>query len=1113
MSAILMSSAELKQQFVSTFNSNRVTLVISGTGTGKTVTVPMLIHNTTGKRVICSEPRIPNVTGACEGTMAVHNFNNVGYKYATASQNQSASVLFVTDGMVAANPKMIQDILVIDEVHEFNSNMELLLNYARLQLIENPNFKLVLMSATVDSKVERIRSYFADYSIGQCNFEGRGFPIAFEQSPKRNIFDSIYFHLANGLDTMVFVAGKGEGEELHRRLELEKMKHYEVLHLSGESDADTRRKITTKGSKPRLWIATNVAQAGITPANLGVVIMTGLKKIITCESGYEGLRTVDISQEDMTQQMGRCGRMFAGIAEWHGDVRVEDLEAETAAEILRIDLAGFCLSLLTKGIDPLVAKFVNQPNIDSIKEALKTLKELGAINSINMVTSLGREMSQISLSPRLAKAVIVAKKHGVTASMVKLMSVVENNMIFRKGHDIPTTNSKSVAISTLNAYNSIKTMSSADFKEKVNQKAVGRIAELNQLVFRSLGNVGEDTGNEEALRKAIAESAASQVFKKYSTNRWGQTTYQNIFSGEYVTASGISEEFVTGKVRGNNGKLFLDCATAIEKEWLTEIYADKIETFTGSYSYVMDGVVSVEVTTKIGSVTISEVYVPVAPSEETTRKVMNSIAGYYDLSAKVDNFNTVLAKDGVDRIDFYNYIVSVIKTKYGYINSAKGLSIEAGDYNLALEFTDFDTVEEYKASVDVKFPSIVNGCEIEYRSKEVRVNLTETKAYSSDDSSFQVLKNMERTLVFVIGYSTYASISEYKSVNAEKLEREKARIQEQLVKEEQHSYTIPSDNSINNFDTLPEMVTVEGVYSTFYVTCTVDRWNDVCYRIETDIETAKSDYDNTCIKISEYITAKVEAAKEEKRRADERKLRKLIDYAESTECKVKEATETTVTTVEVGDQIAYTTNSISFSISSIYDEHEDDYVEYVFAHMTPKFSFDREEIEKLCAYTNRFLNLAKNGWEYYTYIEENDYRDHYSRLVVDGKIITGGIDTDLVIFMVAGDYGKQHCLISEDFYYDCKVVQYDVLPDSDIYDNACEVIEGHLRTLYYAFEGSKLARKVHISGLQSTIDRCTNKCRRNAYNEALELFIQAYDLIENNAKANGFKSLMPNPYQ
>lgn len=1127
MSDILMSSPRLQGDFLRVFGDNRVTLVISGTGTGKTVTVPMLIHRALGSQVVCTEPRIINTTGAVAGTKAVHRFNNVGYKTALESLNPNAGVLFATDGLVANNFKMVGDVLIIDEVHEFNSNMELLLNYARIELLRNSSFRLVLMSATVDSKVERIRSYFEQdgISVGQCNFEGRGFPIEFIAEPADDIHTSALKHLQAGRDTMVFVAGKNEAGDFLGKMAKKfptELSRFELLTLSSESDEETRRKITTQGAKPRLWVATNVAQAGITPANLGAVLMTGLKKIIECRNGYEGLETVSISLEDATQQMGRCGRLFPGIAEWHGAVPYSELKAETPAEILRIDLAGFVLSLLCRGINPLEARFVNQPSRENIETALTQLRGLGAVKDMT-VTPLGKEMNSISLAPRQAKAVIVARKYDVVASMVKTMSCVENNMLFRRSYSVPQVHEKSAAISLMFAYDDIKSMTAADKKAYVNFKAQQRIAELNKLVFRSLGRVSDDKGSTEDLRRAIAESAGVELFKHSGSGRYGWNYYTNVFTGIEVQSQ-YRADYVTGSVRGNNGRLYLDSVTEIETAWIEEIYADSIETVVADYTTMNNGVVSVCHTKKLGNVVLRYDYVAVEASEKTTRSVMGDIDGAYAFKSAVSALNELSVRSNyvyADKVDATEALYNLVVSKFGFINSYNGVSISSADYNVYAEFSDFMSADEYKSAIAEQYPTSLHGCDVEYTAEQITVRIEEEKALTMSDADFSAINAEGRSLRFRLSYyNYYETLASYQAANAEKLAEAARKEQERIMQAElQEQESKASNADYSNAVEVPAIETVAGEHATyFHVPVVGGYWSDaITVKVVTDETEATELYAQHLEGVAAIVAKTVERKKEESEREKRNALNYLIRNCDTYKSMpALEAMDVVVEEVTEDGHLFYATYFVSVSRGHSYDETTDEYIETFDAAYSKKHFMTREEAEAVCEHSNKTTDLLRKGWKYTSYDEYNGHRRYgWSRLIVGKRIIKAGENTDNVFFIKAEDGGYTEVLMTEGAYATFAVKEFGEEPnDDDEFDDSCDMLSGYLYDMREAFETLKFkGNRLYFNGAMTSLyDRANNECYRNSYNNAKALYDELYDTLVEFASKRNINFSYVNPF-
>lgn len=1079
---ILMHSKELQQQFINVYSKSRVTLVVSGTGTGKTVTVGMLINKHSNQRVMVGEPRILNAIGAVEGSKAVHGFTNCGYQTALESSNTNAEVMFVTDGLLSANTSMIGDVLIIDEVHEFNSNQELLLNFARVQLSINPNFKLVLMSATVDSKVARIREYFAadGVEVSTVNFEGRGFPIEFIARPKENIYVSTLNLLNAGKDTMVFVAGKGEGidfeTELKKHASEGVFKLYDILHLNGESDKQTRRAVTTNGSKPRLWIATNAAQAGVTPANLSAVLMTGLKKIIVTKNGYECLETVSISKEDMEQQKGRCGRLFAGIAQWHGNVPVEYLEDETAAEILRIDLTGFVLNLSARGINALEARFVNQPSLASISAAIATLKLLGALDACGKITSLGNEMNKISLTPRRAFAVVVAKKYGVLESMVKVMSLCENNLVFAKEHAVSNSGTTSVAISMLAKYDSIKTMTYVEKIYMLNAKVEKRVVESNAMIFRALGFVRKDTGDTEQLRKAIAASAADQVFKLESTSRNSWSVYTNIFTGQSASCKNFAHDFITGSVRGNGDKLFIDTPTVIEKEWLLELYADKVVTTTSEPEFEYHYCINCKVVTKIGNFIISTEKAPAVASEQTTAIVAKYIDGRQRLEMIVSEFNAIATRAGIDfdKVNFEQKALAIVKSKYGITADTFNSKIEDADYNLVLEHTDLNSLEELVALANTNNPTNVAGCTVKYdSSNKATVIMWSGEENSLNDSDFAILKSK----VFEINGYRHNTLAEYKEKTAGSRRANEFNTLEANC--ERNAVKIEATEVAN----IPVTEVVGEFGDVYFKALTFGRlnWNDCFYvALFEKKEQAESAYNNAASVAREQIETsnkrilEIREQRKESELADKNRYAdyKVEKYADAVDCEVKEEEE------------FFYTHKVSFQEQQMFNEETSAYEDTVMVTYNKQYFYSQEDAQKVCDESNYHLSLVDDSFDAVRYSERNT--NDYCRLIVDGKICNYG-DENLNVVFVSKKGHDVYCFVNSEVKR--YIAQFDEEPNAETFDNTCEILEQATIEMWNAFE---IAVYSYSSKLQSMKDNLLNVCFKNNKSKAIEQFDALY---------------------
>lgn len=183
--------------------NHQIIYVTGGTGTGKSTQVPKLLlyclkmydYKNNGK-TICTQPRISPTEGNAKRisdelgvSIMINNIktNNYYLQYKdqkdqhTKENCEHLTLRFVTDGTLleelVSNPYMKEkvkkgkddyiysinnkfDIIIIDEAHEHNTNMDLILTLMRQTCFLNNSVRLVIISATMDDDEPIYRSYF-----------------------------------------------------------------------------------------------------------------------------------------------------------------------------------------------------------------------------------------------------------------------------------------------------------------------------------------------------------------------------------------------------------------------------------------------------------------------------------------------------------------------------------------------------------------------------------------------------------------------------------------------------------------------------------------------------------------------------------------------------------------------------------------------------------------------------------------------------------------------------------------------------------------------------------------------------------------------------------------
>ncbi|WP_298179321.1 ATP-dependent RNA helicase HrpA, partial [Saccharomonospora sp.] len=134
-----------------------------------------------------------------------------------------------------------------------------------------------------------------------------------------------------------------------------------------------------------------------------------------------------ISQASANQRKGRCGRTSDGIC-----IRLyseEDFESRpefTDPEILRTNLASVILQMISLGLGDIGAfPFVDPPDRRQITAGIQLLTELGALDASGKeLTSVGRQLAQLPVDPRMGRMIVEAAKNGCVREVMVIAAAL-----------------------------------------------------------------------------------------------------------------------------------------------------------------------------------------------------------------------------------------------------------------------------------------------------------------------------------------------------------------------------------------------------------------------------------------------------------------------------------------------------------------------------------------------------------------------------------------------------------------------------------------------------------------------------------------------------------------
>jgi ATP-dependent helicase HrpB len=604
-------------------------------GAGKTTRVPpaLLDQGLAGEGEICIlEPRRLAARLAAR-RVAEERGERVGESVGYQVRFEDVSgprtrIRFLTEGVLTR--RLLSDpqlkgvsVVVLDEFHERHLQTDLALALLRrVQKQSRPALRIVAMSATLDAAPV---AQFLD----QCavlRSEGRRFDVRIKHLPSEDerplamkVESALRGLLADGFegDVLVFLPGAAEirrAQEACAHLASEA--NLLVLPLHGELPPAEQDRAVSPASQRKVILSTNVAETSVTIDGVVAVIDSGLARIAGHSpwSGLPRLNVARISQAAAIQRAGRAGRTQPGVC-----LRLytaQDFAARSpheTPELQRLDLAEAALELHAAGIRDLHSfEWFEAPPAPALDAAEALLRKLNALDADGDVTDTGRRMLRLPLHPRLARMIVEAEGRGVAGAACIIAALISERDI-RAGNILTGPKTRGAQVATVNGPSDLLELLDLFREAERANFAPARLREMNldQGAVRAAERVGRQllrliaggnakgargvfevsSGEERELLVSILAGYPDRVARRRTLYRSEgvEASAELLLSGggaatlstssvvrqsELMVAVDAEERREQGRGRSARGTAVVRLASAIEPEWLLDLYTD-----------------------------------------------------------------------------------------------------------------------------------------------------------------------------------------------------------------------------------------------------------------------------------------------------------------------------------------------------------------------------------------------------------------------------------------------------------------------------------------------------------------------------------------------------------
>ncbi|XP_032361772.1 putative ATP-dependent RNA helicase DHX34 [Etheostoma spectabile] len=430
---------QYRDRIVELVRQHPVVVVAGDTGCGKSTQVPQYLLSAGFNHIACTQPRrIACISLAKRVSFESLNQygSKVGYQIRfETTRTPATKLLFLTEGLLLRQIQKDRtldqyQVLIVDEVHERHLHCDFLLGVLRSLLAEQPDLRLILMSATINIKL--FSDYFNRAPVLQV--PGRLFPIQViyqpipaEEQPSRSekLDPRPYLRILQGIDQryppeergdlLIFLSGVAEISTIQEACQIygTHTRRWIVLPLHSTLSLAQQDKvfdISPPGVR-KCIISTNIAETSVTIDGVRFVVDSGKVKEMSFDpkAKMQRLQEFWISRASSEQRKGRAGRTGPGVCyRLYAESDYDAFAPYPVPEIHRVALDSLILQMKSMCLgDPLSFVFIDPPPAASIQTAITYLKQQGALDAHGELTSIGSLLAQLPVDVVIGKMLVL----------------------------------------------------------------------------------------------------------------------------------------------------------------------------------------------------------------------------------------------------------------------------------------------------------------------------------------------------------------------------------------------------------------------------------------------------------------------------------------------------------------------------------------------------------------------------------------------------------------------------------------------------------------------------------------------------------------------------------